>query len=387
VSQISSLQTTKDKNRFFRNLVWPWLLDRYVIAALIPPFLFGVGIFSTIGIAVGVVFDLVSQLSEVQIPMEVLLQLLLLQAPYFIGFAFPMAMLLASLLAFSRLSADSEVVAMRSVGVSIYRLLLPAMVFGMLVSLLTFTFNEAMVPQARYQAAQLLDQTLRQEQSNLQAKNLFYPEYGPDQEIKRLFYARQFDGQRLMGLTILDLSQKDLEQVSTAESATWSPGISTWKFVNGTLYLVSADGSYRSVLQFNEQEIKIPRDALKNRRTERNESQMTLAEARQHLQQLRQGGDMIDIRKLELEIQRRYAIPFQGLTMSLIGAAMALRPQRNRSARGFGISIVVIFSYYLLAFITNALGTSGALTPVLSAWSPGLLGLAIAFGLILRANR
>lgn len=384
---ISKRQATKGKTLPPRSTPWPWLLDRYIFVALIPPFLFGVGVFSTIGVAVGVVFDLVSQLAEVQIPLGILIQLLVLQAPYFIGFAFPMAMLLAALLAFSRLAADSEVVALRSIGVSVFRLLMPALLFGALVSLLTFTFNETLVPQARHQAAQLLDRTLKQGQSNLQAKNLFYPEYGPDQEIKRLFYARQFDGQRMFGLTILDFSQKDLDQVITADSATWNPKTSTWRFMNGTVYLVSADGSYRSVLQFLEQEIKIPREAVKNLQADQDASQMTLSEAQHYLQILRRGGDARDIRKLEAEIQRRYAIPFQGLTMSLIGAGMALRPQRNRSARGFGISIVVIFSYYLLAFITDALGKAGTLTPFLAAWLPGLLGLAIAVVLIRQANR
>jgi lipopolysaccharide export system permease protein len=365
----------------------PWLLDRYIFAAMLAPFLFGVGIFSTIAIAVGVVFDLVSQLSDMQIPPGLLLQILVLQAPYFIGFAFPMALLLAALLTFSRLSADSEVTALRSVGVSVFRLIVPVLIFGGLVSLLTFSFNETLVPQSRYQASRLLEQTLQQGRTTLQAQNLFYPEYGPDQEIKRLFYARQYDGERMHGLTILDFSQPGVDQVITASSARWNPKASVWTFMDGTVYLVSADGSYRSVLEFTEQQIKIPRDAIKAKLPDRNPSEMTLLEAQQALKILRRGDDQKAIRKLEVQIQQRYAIPLQGLMVGLIGAGIALQPQRDRSARGFGISIAVIFGYYLLSTITQELGNSGVLTPLIAAWSPSGLGLASAGWLLLRANR
>ncbi len=365
----------------------PWLMDRYILAAMLAPFLFGVGIFSTIGIAVGVVFDLVSQLSEVQIPVGILAQILILQAPYFIGFAFPMALLLAAILTFSRLAADSEVTALRSIGVSVFRLVVPVLIFGGLVSLLTFAFNETLVPQSRYQASQLLEQTLQQGRSTLQAQNLFYPEYGSDQEIKRLFYARQYDGERMHGLTILDFSQQGVDQVITANSARWNPRASVWTFMDGTVYLVSADGSYRSVLEFTEQQIKIPRDAMTAKLPDRNPSEMTLLEAQQSLKILQRSGDQNAIRRLEVQIQQRYAIPFQGLMVGLIGAGMALRPQRDRSARGFGISIVVIFVYYLLSFVSQALGNSGVLAPLIAAWSPSAIGLAIAGWLLLRANR
>jgi lipopolysaccharide export system permease protein len=365
----------------------PWLLDRYIFAAMLAPFLFGVGIFSTIAIAVGVVFDLVSQLSDMQIPAGLLLQILVLQAPYFIGFAFPMALLLAALLTFSRLSADSEVTALRSVGVSVFRLIVPVLIFGGLVSLLTFSFNETLVPQSRYQASRLLEQTIQQGRTTLQAQNLFYPEYGPDQEIKRLFYARQYDGERMHGLTILDFSQPGVDQVITASSARWNPKASVWTFMDGTVYLVSADGSYRSVLEFTEQQIKIPRDAIKAKLPDRNPSEMTLLEAQQALKILRRGDDQKAIRKLEVQIQQRYAIPLQGLMVGLIGAGIALQPQRDRSARGFGISIAVIFGYYLLSTITQELGNSGVLTPLIAAWSPSGLGLVSAGWLLLRANR
>ncbi len=378
---------TAKKRSPLSKLSLPWLLDRYILAAMLAPFLFGVGIFSTVGIAVGVVFDLVSQLSEVQIPAGILIRILILQAPYFIGFAFPMALLLAALLTFSRLSADSEVTALRSIGVSVFRLMVPVIIFGGLVSLLTFGFNETLVPQSRYQATQLLEQTLRQGSNTLQAKNLFYPEYGPDQEIKRLFYARQYDGARMHGLTILDFSQKGVDQVITASSARWNPKASVWSFMDGTVYLVSPDGSYRSVLEFTEQQIKIPRDAMKAKLPDRNPSEMTLVEARQALKILQRGDDQKAIRQLEVQIQQRYAIPLQGLMVGLIGAGMALRPQRDRSAKGFGISIVVIFAYYLLSFVTQALGNSGVMTPLVAAWSPSALGLAIAGWLLLRANR
>src|SRR5919199_802418 len=117
------------------------VMDRYIASELIPPFLFGVGAFSSVGVAIGTLFDLMRRITESGLPLSIAFQVLLLQMPQFISYAFPMSTLLAALMTYSRLSSDSELIAMRSCGVSIYRMVVPAVVLSLVVTGITFIFN------------------------------------------------------------------------------------------------------------------------------------------------------------------------------------------------------------------------------------------------------
>ncbi len=181
----------------------PAVMDRYIASELLGPFLFGVGAFSSVGVAVGILFDLVRKIVETGLPIAIASQVFLLNLPAFIVLAFPMSTLLSALMTYSRLSSDSELIALRSSGVSIYRLVLPAVVLSFVVTGITFFFNEQLVPIANYQATQTLQSALKQSKPILQEQNIFYPEYKevkqPNGEktkiLSRLFYADKFDGQ------------------------------------------------------------------------------------------------------------------------------------------------------------------------------------------------
>jgi lipopolysaccharide export system permease protein len=94
------------------------LLDRWLLSELIGPLLFGIAAFTAVSLSVGVVFELVRRVAEAGLPLLAAVQVLMLRLPGFLVLAFPMATLMATLLAYSRLSGSSELTALRSVGVS-----------------------------------------------------------------------------------------------------------------------------------------------------------------------------------------------------------------------------------------------------------------------------
>ncbi|CAA9300218.1 Lipopolysaccharide export system permease protein LptF @ Lipopolysaccharide export system permease protein LptG [uncultured Coleofasciculus sp.] len=371
------------------------VMDRYLVSELIPPFLFGVGAFSSVGVAIGALFDLVRKITEAGLPMQIAIQVLSLQMPQFIAYAFPMSTLLAAMMTYSRLSSDSELIALRSCGVSVYRMVIPAVVLSLVVTAMTFLFNEKVVPAANYQAAITMQKALKEDKPSFQESNIFYPEYGevtqPDGQkikaMKRLFYANQFDGERMKGLTILDWSQQGLNQIVTAESAIWNPGESTWDFFNGTIYVISPDASYRNILRFENQQLKLPKTPLDLVGREKDSAQMNIAQIREYREVIRVTGDTKKVRRLNLRIQQKLAFPFVCLVFGLVGAVLGIQPQRTGKATSFGISVVIIFTYYLLVFITEALGLSGVLTPVLAGWLPDGFGLAAGGFLLYKAAR
>ncbi|MBM5810054.1 MAG: LptF/LptG family permease, partial [Cyanobacteria bacterium M_surface_9_m1_291] len=121
------------------------LLDRWLVGELVGPLLFGIAAFTAVSLSVGVVFELVRRVSESGLPLWAAVQVLLLNLPGFLVLAFPMATLMATLLGYSRLSGNSELTALRSVGVSTRRMVAPALALAVLMSLLTFVFNDVIV--------------------------------------------------------------------------------------------------------------------------------------------------------------------------------------------------------------------------------------------------
>lgn len=371
------------------------VMDRYIATELVPPFLFGVGAFSSLGVSIDALFELIRRVTESGLPISIAIQVLLLNLPEFIAYSFPMSILLANLMTYSRLSGDSELVALKACGVSVYRMVVPALAVSLLVTALTFAFNELIVPSANYRATQTLAAALNDEDPAFQERNILYQEFRQVEQadgekadaLSRMFYAKEFDGSQMLGLTILDFSQDGLDQIVSAKAAQWNPGEKAWDFYDGTIYVVSADGSFRNIVKFERQQLKLPRGPLDLASQPRDYNEMNIAQSYEYLALLEQSGDEDKIRKLKVRIQQKYALPFISVAFGLVGAALGARLNRGGRSTSFAISLVIIFSYYLLAVICGSIAQLGLIPPFLGAWLPNLFGLAAATWLLVRSSR
>lgn len=371
------------------------VLDRYIAGQLTAPFLFGVAAFSSILVSVGALFDLIRKMTELGLPLSIAARVFLLQLPEFVSLSFPMATLLSALMVYSRLSTDSELIALRSVGISVYRLVAPVIVLSLLVSGLTFGFNEAIVPAAKYQANMTLDQALKQDQPKFDEKNIVFQQYRDDKQadgktvqmLDRIFYAQRFDGKQMKGLTVLDFSQNGVNQIISANSAQWNYEQQTWDFFDGTIYLVDPNGSYRNILKFERQQIQLPRTPLDLASHKTDSAQMNIGEVREYLQLVEQSGDEKRANQLRMRIQQKIAFPFVCLVFGLAGATLGTRPRRGGRGASFAISVVIIFTYYLLSFVCDAFGRLEIFTPILAAWLPTVVGLGAVSWLLVRAAK
>lgn len=373
-------------------------MDRYIIMELLPPFFFGVGAFTSLGVSIGALFELIRKVSEYGLPFGTATQILLLKMPEFISYSFPMSVLLAALITYSRFSSDSELVALKGCGIKVSRVIIPAIFLSLMVTGIAFTFNELIVPSANARATATLNDVVNNEEKgpSFRQENILFQDYqditkadGKTEEtLSRLFYARRFDGETMYGLTVLDFSKEQLSQIISAQSAIWNPSASRWDFFDGTIYFVLPDGSYGNILKFEQQQLQLPRtplDIAENTRKDPNE--MNLTESWEHVRELRQRGSRSRLRKLLIRIHEKYALPFACLVFGIAGAALGSRLRRTGRAISFALSIVIIFGYYLLFSVCSALSHAEVLTPLIGAWIPNLIGVAIGGFLLIRANQ
>jgi lipopolysaccharide export system permease protein len=385
----------------FRDYLSRWirkipLLDRWLIVELIGPLLFAIALFTVVSLSVGVMFDLVRKIVESGLPVLIALQVVFLRLPSFLVISFPMATLMATLLAYSRLSANSELTALRSIGVTAKRMIAPALGLSLLMTSLTFVFNDVIVPRTNRTAEITMQRALGKAIATEKGDDIIYSRFGRltgaekgerSKGLAQLFYAKEFRKGTMRGVTVLDFSRVGFTQMLVADQAKWNEAESKWEFLDGQSVTLTPEGGtitaafdrYLYPLSAAPVRIaKLPKDA----------NNMTVAEAIEAEQLLRDAGDRKEARRLRVRIQEKFTLPMACLVFGLIGSSLGAKPN-NRTSRsqGFGISVVLILVYYVLSFSFSSLGVKGTLPPLLAAWTPVMICLAGGCTLLRQASR
>jgi len=232
------------------------ILNRYVFRELLGPFFLGLVVFSFVIIPRLRVLELLVQ-KNVD-PQEILLILLYI-LPTILTFSLPMAALLAILVSFGRLSADNEVTAMRSSGVSIQSLVRPLLVFA------GFTFVAALLNANYWQPR--ANQKLKAMRNDIALKSIstaIRPGVFEEGFSNLVLYIRDATPDKSIwkGVFLADVSKKDQPEITLAETGTLFNDIQQKKLQlhlsNGATHSVSnrTQGLYR-LATFNETDIPV----------------------------------------------------------------------------------------------------------------------------------
>jgi lipopolysaccharide export system permease protein len=384
-----------------RPFVRPWhllcrtvpLLDRWLVGELLGPLLFGIGSFTAVSVSVGAVFELLRRVAESGLPLDVAAQVLILQFPSFLVLSFPMATLMATLLTYSKLSSNSELTALRSVGVATWRMVIPALALALVMTLITFAFNESVVPQTLFASKAMLNRAIGRAVEGEEKRDVQYSNFGeielPDgssrKALTQYFYAQKFEDGEMKRITLLDLSRYNQRLLLTADRGSWSEPDGQWEFFDGKVFVVPQDqNSPTTIAEFKRYLYPLGFEVIERAKLPKDSNSLTIGQARTAERLLRDSGDIKAARKMSVRIQEKFAFPAVCLVFGMIGSSIGVRPHSRQSrSQGFGVSVVLIFAYYVVAFVFSSLGVKGVLPPYVTAWTPVLLGLG-AGGLLLR---
>jgi lipopolysaccharide export system permease protein len=372
------------------------LLDRWLLQELLGPLLFGIAAFTAVSLSVGAVFELVRRVAESGLPVLAAVKVLLLRLPSFLVLSFPMATLMATLLAYSRLSGSSELTALRSVGVSTRRMVLPAMALALVMTLLTFVFNDAIVPRANLEATNSLERALGKAIATEQSDNALYSRFSdaklPNGDsvkvLSHIFFARKFIKGVMFDVTLLDFSREGYRQMLTALIGKWNEDKGMWEFTNGRITNIDVASGTTTSASFDRYLYPFTRDPIEVAQLPTDASTMTVGQALTAERLLLEANNTKEARRLRVRIQEKIAFPAICLVFGLIGSSLGVRPNsRTSRSQGFGISVLLIFGYYLMSFIFSSLGITGTLMPFIAAWLPVFIGLAGGLWLLRQASR
>lgn len=360
------------------------ILDKYIIKELLGPFVFGIAAFSSVFIGTSTLFRIAQYVTKYGAPISAVVKLFFYSLPSIINLTFPMSMLLASLLSFGRLSGSSEITAMRSGGISFYRLATPVFIVAFFVSIFSVMFNELVVPTANTAYEDIVRNEIEKNTAPKSQEHIVIKDVKQGM-LQRLTYARSYDESTnaMYNVTIEEFDNDNLVRVEKADKALWQNN--RWIMYNGTIHDLAVDDNGIRTMRFEQQIMPVDKTPAAISQEQKKPEEMTIKELKQHIKALQR--EYVDTNTYEVELHQRLSIPMASFIFALIGTPLGLQPHRSSSSIGLGISIIIIFIYYTIMTVTTALGQGGAIPAALSAWIPNIIGVIAGFFLVRKASR
>ena len=362
-------------------------LRRYFLSEVTVPFLFGIGVFTFI-LLIARMLKLVELVVNRSVPVFEIIKIFAYILPTFLEVTVPMALLLAILLGFGRLSADSEIVALKSSGISLYQMMLPVAVFttgvtflALLLSLYARPWGNAHLKASLYEIAK-----------TRASAGLHERVFNDDFE-GLMIYVEHIEppGDQLESLLIAD--SRDPNQRNTV--------VATHGFLVGdeethTVTLRLLDGSIHTFLpgeksyhktDFTTYDVTLNLAVALARfsQREKDPQEMMLGELREAIAARIAAGHTAHTERIELH--RKFSLPFACVVFSLVGVPLGIQPVRAVRSRSFTVSLALIFLYYLMLTAGQALAEKGKLDPMIALWIPNVVFLALGAVLFTTAAR
>lgn len=359
------------------------ILDRYIWKELLLPFLLGLVIFTFL-LLVDKVFDLTDLIINKGVPAYLVGLLLVYILPAFLVLTIPIGFLLAILVAFGRLSADMEIVALKASGVSPLRLLRPVLLFGVGVALLTAWLMLEAVPRANYAFKSLIFDILRTQASVGIKERVFNDSFG-----RFLIYVEELSADHvgLRNVFVADERNPDELRVVTAhDGRLLSDEVNrrvTLRLTNGTVHETSlrAFQKYRQIA-FRQYDLTLTLEnpLVREGEAPKGDREMTLGELREHATRAVDGRG--NANPYWVEIHKKFAIPTACLVFAVVGVPLGIRVHRGGRWTAFMVLLPVVLFYYVVLTLGETLGDSGRLPPWLAMWGANLVVGALGLYLL-----
>ena len=382
------------------------LIDKVVLKDLIGPFINGMFMFILLVFTAGFLFKATTLLVQ-GVPLVMVLKFILYVLPSIVTQTFPMAMLLAALMAFGRLSSDREAVAIFAAGISFPRMVRAVIGMGIVVSGAAFAWNELVVPPASTAAALLQREAI----TGLTKvdKQLSFPLMSADNKVIEGFIKidHGFDERTntVRGVTVTHYSKDPAHKGEVEVEVHCDHAIVSgqsgldWKYYDGYATMPEWDkntGRLESVhiLDFTELQA-LPKGATMGKsfkeilNTQRVDADTrTFRELRDEIRSDYKKQHISDARGKEVDLYGKIALPLASIIFGLVGAALGLSTQRGASRTvGFGMALFIVFVYWVFYRAMWVAGQSGSVSPILAAFAADIVGLAVGLMLAVRASR
>ena len=423
------------------------ILPLYILREHIGPFLFGLFIITFV-LVMDFILEILNLIITRGLNAYTVLEMFGLNLAWMLALSIPMAVLVATLMAFGRMSADNEITALRSTGVSLYRIVFPVILASLVIAVGLVFFNNLILPDANHKARLLMTQIYQKRPTLNIKENVFIDEIPGyhilikridprsskigdiliydqrDRIIPRTIFAKKgnlefsADGNTLiMELYDGEIHETDEKEPTQYRRVTFDRQVIFINEVTPELTMTGSD--YRTDREMSvermRKEIKeiaqqidpqkeklnslqvsldtLPdvapgkpfREFTQSERQKFHHKQRLLRERQQTQQVIRQSQHRIN--SFKVEIHKKYSIPVACLVFVLIGAPLGIMAKRGNIVIGLGLSLGFFVLYWAFLIAGEELADRMLITPFWAMWSANILIGAAGLYLLVKSAR
>ncbi len=359
------------------------ILTKYILKEELSPFVIGLAFFTFVFI-LNPILRLVDMLVIKKVPIFMVLELFFYLLPSTIAIVLPMAALVAVLMAYGRLSSDSEIIAMRASGISYFHIFFPAILFGIIISLVGVYFNDTLLPEGNYAFMKLYKKIVqRKPLTEIDEHTLTH--IG-----NRIVGVDRIDKHKdiMYGIVIYEREKNGGIKTITAKEGKWIESREERLPDGKILYIMRLqliDGNIQQPSRVNLNEFTfIPFKKLIVNFSYEIQYSTKVAKG---VREKKSGEILADIKRLTkegrkpynlwVELYKRYSIPFAAISFVIVALPFSMVSGRSGKSVSLGISIIIIFVYYIFYAMGESIGKEGVLHPLLAMWLPNIIFILI----------
>ena len=362
------------------------ILDRYILKDLGPPFVLAVGML-TFFLVVDRVYQLTDLVITKSVPFHLVLGLLLLMLPAFLGLTLPMALLVAVLIVSGRLAAGMEVAAFEASGVSPIRLFRPIVLAALGVSAAVALITLVVAPAASGAFQNQLFHILQTKAMTGIKERTFSASFGQMVISVEEISASQI---ALRGLLVSDERDPKASRIIVAREGRLLSDPQRrrviLRFIDGSLTETDAADFRRfrhTTFRLYDLTLPLENPQRAAQRLEKPEKEMTLTQLRTTIDDLERQSQIVA--PFRVEMHKRFTLPVAALVFVLVGFPLGIRTHRGGRTLALGSSLALVIGYYILHTFLEGMALGERLPVVVAMWLPNTI-FAVAGALLFQGT-
>lgn len=347
------------------------IITRYMLKELGGPFS-GALFVSTIILAAGNIIQTVDMVINKGVDPIQVMKIFFLFMPYVLIFTIPISVLSAVLLGFGRLSSDNEITALRTSGVSIYNVVIPVVISGFIISLMSVPLNDRILPQAEFAARRLVKSVGIKNPTAMLEPGVFvkgFEDY--------IIFIHAIKGNYLEDVRIYEPQEGRPTRTIEAERGEIvsmpEENSVRLKLYDGTADEITPDKPEEFYkLSFKEYYLTLNLEQRVNvQKMEKKSREKSIKELLADIHTFQK--ENINVTPLRIELHKKIALAFSNIVFVIAGIPLAITTHRREKFVGFGLAIVLFLVYWAIMLGGIAFAIRGILPPWLGVWSANAL--------------
>ena len=339
-------------------------------------------------LSIFIIVDLIENLDRFmdnKVPSEVVFRYYIYTLPYFVSIGLPMAVLISTVFSLGSMVKRNEWTAMKASGISLYRVALPLVICGVILSGISFLLDNKLVAYGNEKRFEI-DRDYVKRKSRHKLKNTLKDIFLQKNSSNHISLSKYYIQKRIgYDLTIVDLGQLTIRERIDAKKIIWNSDSSKWSVSDYSVRQFNQDGLETNVMIGSKDSLMelgfLPNDIQQQARKPDELDYYRLTE---RIVQLKANG--VDTIKWEVTRYIKISFAFTNLIVILCGIPLVVLKEKNSLSFGAGASVFVIFGYYALIKFGQSLGFKGIVEPLTSAWLGNIIFVLAALLLFWRSK-